>query len=71
MIDLYVRDMVSLFWPHDLPASALRMLRRFLAFVWMLSMWWRKVKCVSKVTPRSFGDLLRGRRSLLMYICGW
>lgn len=60
--------MVSFCAPQSEPARALRMLRREVARETMSEMWGEKVKWVSKVTPRIFVDLERGRSWLFRKI---
>ena len=58
-IDLYVSRSVSLSWPQEDPARALRTLTQVFAFDMAFLMWVEKLNMVSKCTPRSFGVLSR------------
>ena len=57
-------NIVSFWWPQEVPANALRILRREEALVLREEMWGAnekgKEKCVSRVTPRIFGVFSRG-----------
>lgn len=67
---LYVMMSVSLFWPHDLPASALRMLSFLLHLCVMFLACGANVEWVSSVTPSIFGVLLSGRVRLFILMLG-
>ena len=58
-IDLYFKTRISLYWPQEVPASALRMLTLDFAFVTCVLTCAEKEYIVSKWTPKSFGCLSR------------
>ena len=61
---------VSLLWPHDVPARARKMLSRALARLAVMVACSEKVKWGSSVTPRIFGFRQRGRGSLASETAG-
>ena len=61
MRDLYVMMRVSLDWPQEVPARALRMFSRGVAREMREAMWRKKVRWGSNVTPRIRGCSARGR----------
>ena len=67
---LYISMIVSLDCPHDFAVSDFSILRRAWALMWICFVCWSNIKCVSNVTPSILGVLFRGRRELLMKICG-
>lgn len=67
---LYVAVIDSLLWPQEVPVRERNVLLLLLILVAVISAWFLKVSCGSKVTPRIFGFLLRGSNSLFIKICG-
>ena len=59
--DLQVMMRVSLDWPQEVPARALRMFSRGVAREMREAMWRKKVRWGSNVTPRIRGCSARGR----------
>ena len=61
---------VSFCSPHDVPASALRTLRRLVHLDLISLVWGVKVSDGSRVTPRILGVLSRGRMELPHWTVG-
>jgi len=57
---LYVRVSVSIYWPQDVPARALRMFKRLEHLDLIVLIWGVNVSDESRVTPRILGVLSRG-----------
>ena len=70
MMALNVNRIVSLSWPQEVPARALRTWSRLEALAVMSARWGVKVNSGSKVTPRILGFLLVGTGTLSMVIRG-
>ena len=60
--------MVSLFWPHELPARDFKMLIFFLALLTVVLTWWVKVYMVSYVTPSITGVRPGDKRRILLQV---
>ena len=63
---LYVVIKVSFSSPHVVPASAFKMLLRWLTFVLRMLVWRPKENMGSRVRPRIFGSLMVGTLTLLI-----